>query len=251
MEGTKMISSTSANSFILCDHIVEPVRKRFPDDDEMESMARLILTRSLEGWEIVDGCGDEVRQTVLVFRKVRDPRIIPRYTIETLEVPAGTDELTALNERLWQRLAENWLPTCIADSLISKPVIVYRKSYESCSNMQVKLVTVPIGLFEHTATSLEHELVTQQVKNNLTLQCVVHGGLSPTLVLVSKQNDMPYQYAVEHAFGGVFNNKKTLTEIIENRTYNGWEACGMFEDAFISPCVIFRRALQQMPLWNE
>lgn len=246
-----MISSTTANSFVLCDHIVEPVHKRAPGEDEMESLARIILQRSLEGWEIVDACGDEVRQTVLVFRKVRDPRITPRYTIEEFEPPAGIDEVSALNERLWQRLAENWLPACIVDSLISKPIIVYRKSYEPCSDMQVKLVTVPIGVFEHTQTTIEHELVSQEMKNNLTLQCVVHGGLSPTLVLVSKQNETPYQYAVEHAFGGVLNNKKALTEIIENRSANGWNACGMFEDAFISPCVIFRRATQKVPLLDQ
>lgn len=246
-----MITSTTANSFVLCDHIVEPVRKRFPDDDEMESLARLILQRSLEGWEIVDACGDEVRQTLLVFSKVRDPRIIPRYTIETLDVPAGIDEVSYINERLWQKLAENWVPACIVDSLISKPIVVYRKSDRPCSDMQLKLVTVPIGLFEHTATTIEHEIVSQEMKNGLTLQCILHGGLSPTLVLLTKQNETPYQYAVEHAFGGVFNNKKTLTEIIESRAHNGWTACGMFEDAFISPCVIFRKATQKVPIWTE
>ena len=237
-----MISSTTANSFVLCDYLAEPVRKRYPDDDEMESLARLILQRSLEGWEIIDACGDEVRQTLLVFSKVRDPRVIPRYTIETLEVPAGIDEVSYITERLWQKLAENWIPACIVDSLISKPIVVYRKSTVPCSDMQLKLVTVPIGLFEHTATTIEHELVSQEMKNDLTLQCVLHGGLSPTLVLLSKQSDTSYQYAVEHAFGGVFNNKKTLMEIIENRSNNGWTPCGMFEDAFISPCVIFRKA---------
>jgi len=236
-----MITSTTANSFVLCDHIVEPVRKRFPEEDEMESLARIILQRSLEGWEIVDTCGDEVRQTLMVLRKIRDPRAVLRYTIETLDVPAGIDEVSYISERLWQRLAENWIPACIVDSLISKPVVVYRKSYEPCSDMQIKLVTVPIGLFEHTATTIEHELASQEMKNDLTLQCVVHGGLSPTLVLMTKPKGKNYQYAVEHAFGGVFNNKKTLMEIVENRTSNGWTPCGTFEDAFISPCVIFKK----------
>jgi len=249
--GKSMITSTTANSFVLCDHIVEPVRKRFPDDDEMESLARLILDRSIKGWEVVDACGDEVRQTVLVFRKVRDPRVIPRYTIEKLEVGPDGDEMKALNDRLWQRLAENWVPACIVDSLISRPIIIYRKSYEPCSNTQLRLVTVPISLFEHTTTALVHELVTQEMKNDLTLQCVMHGGLSPTLVLMSKTNDTAYQYTVEHAFGGVFNNQRTLTDLIESRVNSGWDVCGMFEDAFISPCVIFRRATQKVPIWTR
>lgn len=245
-----MISSTTANSFILCNHVVEPIQRR-PDEDEMESLARVILDRSLKGWEIVDACGDEIRQTALVFRKVRDPRITPRYTIEKLELPSGQDEMTALNERLWQRIAENWLPACIVDSLVSQPIVVYRKSYDNCSNMQVRLVTVPISFFEHTATALEHELATQQVKNNLTLQCVVHGGLSPTLVMATKQIEQPYRYAVDHVFAGILNQKQTLTDLIEQRAYNGWEACGLFEDSFISPCAIFRRTEENVPIWTD
>lgn len=246
-----MISSTTPNSFVLAENIVEPVLQRTGEDD-LEALARMILDRSVKGWEIIDVLGDEIRKPVMAFRKVRDPRIMPRYTIERFKVPSGQDEVTAINDRLWQRLAMNWLPACIIDSLVSTPIIIYRKCYSPVSDIQVKLVTVPVSFFEHTATALLHELVMQQMKNNLTLACVMHGGLNPTLVLISKQNENQYQYSIEHAFAGVFaNQRKTLGDLLESRTNNGWEACGMFEDSFISPCLIFRRPTQSVPVWNS
>ncbi len=243
-----MISSTTPNSFVISENIVEPVLQRAGEDD-LEALARMILDRSVNGWEIIDVCGDEIRQPVIAFRKVRDPQLTPRYTMERFEVPSGQDEVTAINDRLWQRLATNWLPACIIDSL-STPIIVYRKCYLPVSDMQVKLVTVPVSFFEYTATALLHDLVMQQVKSNLTLACIMHGGLNPALVLITKQNENQYQYAVEHAFAGVFSNqRKTLDDLIEGRTNNGWEACGMFEDSFISPCVVFRRVTDSVPAW--
>ncbi|MBX9667713.1 MAG: hypothetical protein K2X93_08855 [Candidatus Obscuribacterales bacterium] len=90
------------------------------------------------------------------------------------------------------------------------------------------------------------------MKNNLKLACIMQGSLSPTLVLIRKQHENIYQYAAEHAFAGVFSNqRKTLGDLLEGRTNNGWETCGMFEDSFISPCVIFRRVNDCVPVWNS
>src|SRR5262249_24639519 len=93
-----------------------------------------------------------------------------------------------------------------------------------------------------------NELLDQQVRNDFTLTSIMHGGLNPVLVLVSKEADPPYEYLVDYAKGGIFSNKTTkLTDLISARSAEGWEVCGAFEDSFLWPCVVFRRLTDEMP----
>jgi hypothetical protein len=234
-------SSRSPRNFVVCDHAVIPFEKR-SSEDELEAIARMILYRSQTGWEIVDVCSDEHGRPVMVFKKVPDPRIIPQYTIERLEIPRNQNELDLIKQRLWQRLAENWLPACVIDRPMTDPLLVFRKSNEPCSDMKINLVTVPLAMFERPETALTRELFTQQIKYNMGLACVIYGGFNPVLVMVTKKTNNPFQYLVEHAECGQFADyAKTLIDLIDMRSAQGWEACGIFEDAFVFPCVIFNR----------
>jgi|AGTN01.2.fsa_nt_gi hypothetical protein len=237
-----MISfSRTPHNFAICDHAVIPFETR-SNEDEIDAVARMILYRSQNGWEIVDVCGDEHGRPVMLFKKVPDPRIIPQYTIERLEFPSHKDELEEIKKRLWQRLAENWLPACVIDRPNHSPLLVFRKSQQPCSDKQVTLVKMSLDVSERPERALTQELFTQQIKNHMELACVIYGGFHPVLVMVSKNGPDHSQYLVDHSEGGQFtDHAKSLVELIDMRAAEGWEACGIFEDAFVFPCVIFNR----------
>lgn len=236
-----MNSSKSNDSYNPNQHIVEPFRKNFKDD-ELDALARMILNHSLNGWEIVAASGDEIERPYFVFKRVEDPRIIPRYTIERLQLNAGEDVFSVIKDRIWQRVVENWVPACVLDAVTSRPILVYRKSLDPLREIDFRLVDIPVTPFENPLTLITNELINQQVENNLSLACVVHARLNPTLVMVSKQKRIPYQYLVESADSGIFNiESSALAKLISERSMGGWEVCGMFEDATMIPCVIFRR----------
>lgn len=239
-----MVSSPrthQTHNFAICDHAVIPFETR-SNEDEIDAVARMILYRSQNGWEIVDVCSDEHGRPVMVFKKVPDPRIIPQYTVERLDAPSHKNELEEIRKRLWQRLAENWLPACVIDRPNHSPLLVFRKSQEACSDKQISLVKMSLDVSERPEKALTQELFTQQIKNNMALACIIYGGFHPVLVMVSKKDSHQFQYLVDHSESGQFtDHAKSLVELIDMRTKEGWEACGIFEDAFVFPCVIFNR----------
>lgn len=235
-------SSRTPQSITVCDHAVIPFQTRSNEDD-LDAVARMILYRSQSGWEIVDVCSDEHGRPVMLFKRVPDPRIIPQYTVERLQIQESKDELGQIKNRLWQRLAENWLPACIIDRPNHSPLLVFRKSQEPCSGKQVSLLRMSLDASECPEKELTQELFTQQVKNNMALACVIYGGFHPVLVMVSKSGPHYHQYLVDHSEGGQFDeHAKSLVELIDMRAAEGWEACGIFQDAFVFPCVIFNRS---------
>jgi hypothetical protein len=174
---------------------------------------------------------------------------LPVYQVEEIQHIKREEEIQTVSDRLWDKLKEDWLPCCVLDSLFSLPLAVFKKCHQSCADMRIKLVAIPIGMFERTVTSITYELLDQQIKNNFTLICVMHGGLNPVLIFCSKEDEQPYDYLVDHAEGGLFSNmSKTLASLIDEKSKEGFEVCGTFEDSFLFPCVIFRRATNAMPV---
>jgi len=240
--------STAANQFILLEHMVEPLRKNNGEDD-VEAIRRIVRDHAERGWEIVEACGDEVRMPVLIFRKLALQEGVPEYIIEEIPPARGEDEIAAVTERLWQMRDENFMPACILDSPISKPVAVFKKSSKPLTDVRIEVVVVPLVVFERIGTAIVYELLDQQVCKNLTLACIIHGGLNPILVLTANDSGTPYQYLVDYAKSGIFSNKATtLATLIQSRTGEGWEVCGAFEDAFLWPCVVFRRKTESVPV---
>lgn len=234
--------------FQLMEHLIVPFKKMH-DESDVQAMERILLDRAVKGWEIVDVCGDEVRSPVLIFKKLLDHTSLPVYQVEEIKHLKGQEEIQTVSDRLWDKLQDDWLPCCVLDSLFSLPLAVFKKCKNSCADVRLKLVAVPIGMFERTVTSITYELLDQQIKNNFTLMCVMHGGLNPVLIFCSKDDDKPYEYLVEHAEGGLFSNmSKTLSSLIDDKNKEGFEVCGSFEDSYLFPCVIFRRATNALPV---
>ncbi len=232
---------TYPNRFVLLEHIVEPFQKRNGESD-IATMQRMLGARGHTGWELVDVCGDELRMPVLVFRRMAELNESPLYLVEEVPHKNHQNEVQNVIDHLWDRLQNDWLPVCILDSLFTSPVAVLKKSKTSCRSKHVKAIPLAPEFFGRLENSITTELVDQQLRNNMTLACVMHGGLHPILIMISKDDDQPYDYLVEHASGGFFKNQtKTLSDLIQSRILEGWEVCGAFEDVFLWPCVIFRR----------
>jgi hypothetical protein len=226
---------------------VQPLLKEGGESDA-DAVRKLLVANRAEGWEVVDSCGDEIRMPVLIFRKAASD-MVPEYRVEEIPHARKQDELQAVSDRLWSLRDEGWICQCVLDSPISVPVGIFSQSTQPLTDKQIKVIIVTAGMFEKTINTIVEELLDQQVKDNLGLQCVMHGGLNPVLIMMTKDSTNPFEYLVEHAKGGIFSNQsRKLTELIESRAAEGWDVCGAFEDSFMFPCVIFRRETTSMPV---
>lgn len=227
---------------------VEPFHK-MPGETEVSALKRILADYVSRGWQIVDSCGDEVRMPVLIFEKVASDAAKPEYLVEQVPHAKGHDDVADVRERLWSKKEDNWMPVCVMDSPVTTPVAVFKKAEQPIENLLVKVIEVTPTLLEKVAEAIVYELLDQQVRDNLSLKCVMHGGINPVLVMITKDTDQPYEYLVEHAKGGIFKNQtRKLTELIEARSAEGWQVCGAFEDSFFWPCVIFHRSTEEMPV---
>lgn len=242
-----MKSYASHNRFVMLEHFVEPFAKRDGETD-VEAMQRILGHRAHTGWELVDVCGDELRKPTLVFRRMPDAHDVPLYLVEEISDVKGKGEVETVTEYLYETLEENWVPACIVDSPFTTPIAVLKRSKVSTEGMTVRAIPIAPEFFGKIASAIKHELYEQQLKNNLTLACVMHGGIHPVLIMVSKETDEPYEYEVMHANGGFFANQTTtLSELIQSMSIQGWHVCGTFEDVFLWPCVIFRKETSDVP----
>jgi hypothetical protein len=241
------MDATAASARVL-EYRVEPLSKTAGESDT-DAAKRILGELAGLGWEIVDSCGDEVGKPVLIFQKRKYGTPNPDYRVEEIPHARGEDEIREVSEKIWQLKEEGWLPECILDSPVSNPVGIFSKSTRPTEPVLVKVVVVAVGMFEKTTEMIVNELLDQQVRNNFSVTCIMHGGLNPVLVLQSKELDKPYEYLVEHAKGGIFSNTTTkLTDLISTRADEGWEVCGAFEDSFLWPCVVFRRPTDEVPV---
>ena len=244
-EKTMQVATTT---FIMFEHKIEPVRKLSGDSDAA-AVLRIVTRNALSGWELVEACGDELHIPVLIFRRLPAGTPAPRYLVEEVPTIAGEDEIHTVSSYLWLMYDRSWLPVCVMDSPFSRPVAVFKLSNTSKNPVELQLLPVSLDLFGKGTVSIVYELLDQQITRNLTLQCIMHGGVYPILVLTTKDVDTNYTYLVDHAKGNAFTNQSTtLADLINERTNNGWEVCGAFEDWFLWPCVAFRRPTDSPPV---
>lgn len=240
--------TAAPTSFVLLEHKTEPLRKRSGESD-VEAMLRIITSHAVSGWQLVEACGDEIGVPILIFRRLPAGAPMPRYAVEEIPAIRGQEEIQTVTDYLWKMHDLNWLPVCVLDSPISTPIAVFQLSLEPIKDIEIQVIRLPMDLFEKGAISIVYELLDQQITRNLSLKCIVHGGLSPILVLISKDVDTNYNYLVDHARGGIFSNQfKTLADLVNERSSRGWEVCGAFEDSFLWPCVVFRRTTSVPPV---
>lgn len=239
--------ATHPNRFLLLEHIVEPFHKRSSESD-VQAMQRILGARGHTGWEIVDVCGDELRRPVLIFRRLSDLNESPFYLVEEVPHKKDMSEVQSVMEYLWDKLQDDWLPACVLDSPFTTPIAVLKRSKTSCAHMNIKAIHMAPEFFGRIAAEINNELVDQQLRNDMTLACVMHGGLHPVLIMITKDTDEQYEYLVEHASGGFFKNQTTtLSNLIQSRSEEGWHVLGTFEDVFLWPCVIFRKTEADWP----
>lgn len=233
-------------NFVLMEHRVEHFSPR-QDESDAEALRRILNHLALAGWEIIDICGDEVRMPNLIFHKTGRIGHIPQYIVEEIHPEKGQSDEQAVNDKFIQYLNTPWVPACVLDKLFSPPIVVMKKIERPCTD--VRAVKVGADLFANLEDTLVYELLVHQMKDNLELACVMHGGIDPTLIMIAKDPDVHYEYLVEHAKGGFFSNQvSTLSDLIERRTDEGWQVAGTFEDAFFWPCVIFQRNVNYIPV---
>ncbi len=233
-------------NFVLFEHRVEPFKPR-QDETDVEALRRILNHFALEGWEIVDICGDEVRMPNLIFHRTERLGHIPQYIVDEIQPEKGQTDEQAVNDKFIQYLNTSWIPACVLDKLFSPPVVVMKKIERPC--LDVRAIKVGTDLFENTENTLVQELLIHQMKDNLALACVMHGGIDPMLIMISKDPNVHYEYLVEHAKGGIFKNQATsLAELIQRRTEEGWQVAGTFEDTLFWPCVIFQRNVNYIPV---
>mgnify|MGYP000019355718 CR=1 FL=1 len=232
-------------NFVLMEHRVESFTKAH-DESDADALRRILSHSALEGWEIIDICGDEVHMPKLIFHRSERTGYVPQYIVEETSTDNQSDE-QAVNEKFVQYLNTSWVPACVLDKLFSPPIVVMKKIERPCTD--VRAIKVGADLFASLEDTLVYELLIHQMKDNLELACVMHGGIDPTLIMIAKDPNVHYEYLVEHAKGGIFRNQVTsLAELIEERTDEGWQVAGTFEDALFWPCVIFQRNVNYIPV---
>lgn len=233
-------------NYVLLEHRIEAFKPR-SDETDVDALRRILNNLALAGWEIIDICGDEVRMPNLIFHRTESLGHVPQYIVEEVHCEKDQSEEQAVSDKFIQYLNTSWVPACVLDKLFSPPVVVMKKIDKPCHD--VRSIQVGQDIFENIEDTLVQELLVHQMKDNLELACVMHGGIDPMLIMIAKDPNVHYEYLVEHAKGGFFSNQITsLAELIQRRTDEGWNVAGTFEDAFFWPCVIFRRNVNYIPV---
>src|SRR5262249_11110610 len=148
-----MRSYLTPKSFVLMEHIVDPLRKRDGEGD-VETLRRILGGRGHTGWEIVDVCGDELRMPNLIFRRTPKHQDVPQYLVEEVPRRPHLTEVQSVMEYLWARLAENWIPACILDSPFTTPIAVLKRTDRNPEFIKLKAIHVSPELFGRIATVL-------------------------------------------------------------------------------------------------
>ncbi len=238
-----MEQSTISRSF---EYHVVPVNHNH-GEHQADAVRRIIQDMATKGWEPIDACGDEIRKPSLIFLK--SPNSTPdEFLVEQVPHVKGHGEVDDVREALWKRHDEGWRVLMVLDSPMSPPVAVYKKDATLSPSDSLKVVLIPVSITKSNAETIKREIMEQEFHTKCKLQSVMHSGLSPVLILLSKEESHDSEYLVEHAHGGIFSNQtKKLQEIIDLRAKEGWAVCAAFEDVTLYPCVVFSRDVVASP----
>jgi hypothetical protein len=233
MEGSK--------TGVIVEYQVDPVQKQ-SGESEVHAIERLVRGRAEKGFELLEACGDEIRMPNLIFAKTGTDQKAPELKVEEIAHVKGKGEIDEVRERLLELNDQGWFPLCVLDSPLVPPIAIYKKVDQSPAIQRIEVIPLEISLIGQMAKSIKDEIFTQQISNKIQLRTVMASGLTPVLIFLSKKEKGTDDFLVEHAKGGVFSNaSKKLSELIKQRSLEGWQVCGAFEDQMLMPCVVFRR----------
>lgn len=219
---------------------VAPLKKEHHETD-VQALERILNVEADQGWEIVEACGDETRHPQLIFTK-RSEKTPPQYKVTEVPGIVGTTEVQDVNEMLDSMNAEGWLPLTVLDAPLARPVGVFKHLDSRPANENVIAVLLPLGMFEQTESAIMKEVTTRALSERRSLITIMHFGLYPAFVYVTRETTPHDEHLVEFAKSGIFRNEtKSLSDLISSRAKDGWFVSGAFEDELLWPCVVFRR----------
>jgi hypothetical protein len=215
--------------------------KKNSGEEEHHAVRRMVSEQAGKGWEIVEACGDEIRMPSLIFVKSENC-VADDYLVEIVKHAKGHGEVDEIRDQLWQRHDEGWRVLTVLDSPLSPPVAVFKRDATLSPNDSLKVIIVPVAIFQGTAETIKREVMEQELINKCRLQTVMHSGLAPVLIFLSHSGKPEIEYLVEHAKSGLFTkHTKKLQDVIDLHAKEGWNVCGAFEDESLLPCVVFYR----------
>jgi hypothetical protein len=114
--------------------------------------------------------------------------------------------------------------------------------------VRFKAFPLQLQLFGRRTNYIANQLFELQTKEHLTMAGLIKDGLNPVLLMAEGDFSEPFDFMVDHAFGGFFRNQTTtLSDLITARSEEGWHVSGAFQDVFQWPCVIFKRETVSRP----
>lgn len=237
MEG----SASTSTKFMRLENFVEPLRRR-PLESDMQTVERLLMSRARAGWELVDVCDDEFHVCNLIFKRMVNIRTSLTYVLGEIPIDKNLGDVQSILNFLTVCLRNDYVPVCIIENTGKKPIAILKKATHSCEESRVKAFPVSLKAFGRRQNVVKDTLFELQSKHGMSLACIIHGGLNPVLIGISHEHDQPYDYLVDSAFGGFYQNQATtLADLIQLRSEEGWHICASFIDAMRWPCVIFKR----------
>ncbi|SRR5579883_429855 len=224
-------------------YVVEQL-DRSPGADPVSCINQLLSEQSRKGYRLVAAGGSALVDggPYFIFKKTANADQ-DNYLIEELQIHDLIAATDSVEEILEERLSGSWLPVLVMDVATANPIVVYRQAPRICSDARLNFIDVPDSPFQSTDEAVNQELMIQQIQNNLMLACAMEGRSHLILVMVSNQIEYPFEYAVESTSGGVFSiQPHPVIDLIDKRSAGGWEVCGLFEDASMTPTIVFRRS---------
>ncbi|MBX9671699.1 MAG: hypothetical protein K2X93_29190 [Candidatus Obscuribacterales bacterium] len=183
---------------------------------------------------MVDVSVDEIRTQSLIFNRLPEMHEKPVYRVEEVPLDPNKQELLSYMEFFRVRQTQGWRPICVMEAPLKAPIAVLAQVTEPKNGATIKAVPLSLKAFGKRAISVVDEICELQSSLGLMMACVLHGGLNPILIMVAKPKSDMYEYLVDHAFGGFYQNQTTtLNDLIHSRGEEGWQVCGIFEDVFL------------------
>lgn len=242
------MNTSSASRFVRLVNFVEPYARR-PLETDVQALTRMLNARAKAGWEIVDMCRDELHVPTLIYRSIQSPALKPTYLIEEIKMNEGVDEIESIIYFLNERSKYGWLPSCILETDFHPPIAVMHRAEKERDDVRFRAHPLQLQLFGRRTNYIANQLFDLQTNEHLSMSCLIRNGLNPVLLMAEGEYSEPFDFMVDHAFGGFFRNQTTtLSDLITARSEEGWHVCGAFQDVFEWPCVIFKRETLSVPV---
>ncbi len=243
------MNTSPKTRFLRLVNFVEPYRRK-PLETDVQALTRMLYARGRAGWDVIDMCRNELGIPTLIYRRDQSTANAPGYLIEEIKLDKDRADVDSIIYYLNERAKDNWLPSCILETGFHPPIAIMRQPLIKTGNaVQFKAHPLALQLFGRRTNYIANQLFDLQTNQHLSLSCVIRNGLNPILIMASGLASEPFDYHVDHAFGGFYRNQMTtLSDLITERSEEGWHVVGAFQDVFDWPCVIFKRETVSLPI---